>query len=353
MAVIILLVLLAVGVLTAQPPVNNNQDIKEIVNCRDSFSCADQLSVTIEQEENHNENTIEALDKSSKICAEPFEPVGNDCYYFSEESRNFYGAKLFCENLGNAREVTLAMLGYGREEDQALLEAVTSKKNKFLIGGEKKSDWTWLDNRKVNMQSPFWEHREPNQHSNKCLVITINDINYRVYEINRKREKSYVFDYDCSSSLNFICQMGCPFEFRRIGSYCYFLSAELGLPALSWQAARDYCKALPVPVGYHADLAVLGLPDQDDYQLMTSFLAGYMTGDGIWLGASAEIDCDYKWIDGRDFSIHSTYWYINQPECGSEHRVFLNQGSFYKRPYIFDTRQNYYRYFICQMFKEA
>ncbi|CAL4206413.1 unnamed protein product, partial [Meganyctiphanes norvegica] len=270
------------------------------------------------------------FDKAVPLCKYPFEEVESSCYYFSDTQLSFENALAYCEDLtnGNPQEISLAMLGFGREEDQAILDAVTSKDNVFWIGGGKvEGQWKWLDGRKINNQVPFWFGNEPNDDNNKCIVAQEDVFD----QLNR----FYLFDNTCEDSLNFICQTGninCPNKFHRIGNHCYFLSWDLHV-TLPWQDARYYCQTLAVYDGFHADLAVLELPDQDDYYLMNTLIdvAGYNSSlDSFsWLGAFAGIECNYHWVDGRTLPSSSILWLHYDPNCqiGEQefHGAFLFQ----------------------------
>ncbi|CAL4219674.1 unnamed protein product, partial [Meganyctiphanes norvegica] len=234
------------------------------------------------------------------------------------------------------------MLDFDVNEDQALMDAVVSKGKIFWVGGQKNEEnqWYWADNRPIDMGAPFWYWDEPNEDDNTCAIANIT--------VSGNYKRGHIYDSACSESRNFICQTLCPFEFERIGKNCYFRSEDLGLPHVSWQDARDYCQALDVPAGYYSDLAVLGLPDQDDYDLLYRFHAGYH--GCVWLGALAETSCVYKWIDGRSISSSSLYWYTTVPYCGTSTRVYLQHSTAQNRTYLADHRPSVSHAFICQMF---
>ncbi|CAL4086642.1 unnamed protein product [Meganyctiphanes norvegica] len=158
--------------------------------------------------------------------------------------------------------------------------------------------------------------------------------------------RSYLYNHDCSDSLTFICQVGCPEAFQRIGNHCYMQSEDFGIPHLTWQEARDYCTSLSVPEGYHADLAILGLPDQDDYLFMDIFVTN---APRQWLGAFLESECHYKWIDGRELSSQSIYWPDLEPFCGVWKSVIISPSS--TRPYLATEYETNVYPFICQIFQ--
>ncbi|CAL4079388.1 unnamed protein product [Meganyctiphanes norvegica] len=281
-------------------------------------------------------------------CAQPFEIIGNNCYLFSDVEMDFQDASDFCESLtmGDQYEISLAVLDYGRKEDQDLLDSVASKNKIFWIGGttEDGITWKWEDDRDVELKAPFWRVGEPNEIENQCMTAQSN-----VYLGSLTR--AYLYDQNCGDSLSFICQVGCPINFRRIGSHCYMVSEDEGVPRLPWQDARDYCRTLTMPEGYHADLAVLGLPDQEDYQLMNTLVKGYE--GATWLGGVKETECRYAWVDGRGLSLQSIYWLDNEPDCGSYNRVSLFHSSMHNRTYLNTYYDTIIYPFVCQIFKDT
>ncbi|CAL4079729.1 unnamed protein product, partial [Meganyctiphanes norvegica] len=372
MARIILSLFFTYGVLPYQQPVLNNEDIREIAYGNTSNIWVELLHVNSHQgsSEIGNESaelvladqlpvkseaylTSNMVDTVSLLCNYPFEQVGSNCYYFSDIQYSFNSALAYCVNLtyGNTHEVSLAMLDYGREEDQALLDAVTAKNNTFWVGGktEDGTQWNWLDGREVNIQAPFWYWDEPNEADNKCSVAHVSTESDR-------RKRSYLYDSNCGDSLHFICQVGkitCPSDFRRIGNHCYFKSEDAGLPHLPWLDARDFCQSLSAHDGYHSDLAVLGLPDQDDYYLMYSLAPGNQNySTNAWFGALAETDCDYKWVDGRSLPTSSSYWFYNDPWCGTYDVVFISHNEGHNRTFLCDNSGTYPWPYICQMHKD-
>ncbi|CAL4251873.1 unnamed protein product, partial [Meganyctiphanes norvegica] len=96
---------------------------------------------------------------TSSWCESPFQGVNNGCYYFSDIQMNFVQAVDYCESLGNGHdyEITLAMLDYDKEEDQAILDTVARGNKTFWVGGktENGDQWVWLDGREINLQAPF------------------------------------------------------------------------------------------------------------------------------------------------------------------------------------------------------
>ncbi|CAL4160448.1 unnamed protein product, partial [Meganyctiphanes norvegica] len=343
MTVIILSTLLAVGAWASQQTVEVHLDNSDISDERGSTVWTDNHLV---RHEEHLKSEI--FDGSNSECEYPFEEVGNGCYFLSDIKLSFEDAQTYCNNLthGNTHEVTLAMLDYSREEDQALLDAVTAKEISYWIGGktEDGTHWTWLDERDINIQAPFWYWNEPNEADNQCVVAHVSTE-------SDQRKRSYLYDNNCDDSMNFICQEGninCPIGFRRIGNHCYF--SLYYLLNLSWQGARDYCQSLSVHEGYHADLAVLGLPDQEDYHLMFNLVGGFPY-ISIWMGAFAETDCDYRWVDGRTLENSSIFWFFNNPGCGSQDCVYLGHDMGNNRTYLADTIGSDALPFVCQMFK--
>ncbi|CAL4206013.1 unnamed protein product [Meganyctiphanes norvegica] len=327
MSVIILFILLVPGVWAEWLPVNIQENNSIVANQRE----------------------LASVFNVSSGCDQPFEYISNGCYFFSEIQMNFTDASRYCQGLahGHTFEMTLAMLDYSRIEDQALLDAVTEKNQTFWVGGKTEDGiyWKWLDDRDVYLKAPFWRYGEPDEPDNNCIVAHVSN-----YTAQRKR--SYLFDHFCGDSLHFICKTGninCPRDFKLFGNHCYMISEDIGVPHLLWQEARDYCMSLAVHEGYHADLAVLGLEDLDEYHLMNNLIANY--GGATWIGAFRDTEeCNYMWVDGRELSLDSMYWQYDDPDCGNENRVYIYHPPSPDRPYLEDNPDGNYNPFICQMF---
>ncbi|CAL4112699.1 unnamed protein product [Meganyctiphanes norvegica] len=333
-----------------QSPMKNLQEDTEISVETPTVVPTNQLPRPLDPHHADNSDIakeMKVFDKADPSCSYPFEPVGNMCYFFSEEKMNFHGAVTYCATLVQGHTgVTLAMLDYSREGNQALLDAAAARQNTFWVGGQTEDgvEWRWQDNREINLQAPFWRLDEPNAAQNKCLVAQVTSWGNIV--------RSLLYDYGCEDSLNFICENTCPVAFQRIGKHCYFHSEEYGLEHLSWQDARDYCQALSVHDGYHADLAVLGLPDQDDYHLMFNLHADY-TGNA-WIGAFAETACNFEWVDGRTLPTTSIYWVYDDPDCEeNQPAVFLAIGTAHNQTSLGDTSETSLYPFVCQMFRNT
>ncbi|CAL4103510.1 unnamed protein product [Meganyctiphanes norvegica] len=291
-------------------------------------------------------HTSQVFENTDPVCDLHFEQVGNNCYYFSDDKLSFDNALAYCNSLIHQQFVTLAMLDYSRDEDQELLDAITLKNQSFWVGGQMKDDdnWTWLDGRDIYLGALFWGYHQPDKYNGdkKCLTADVTTHEYFI--------RSYLFNYNCSVPLNFICQESCPIDFRRIGNHCYFRSDDYEMPEVEWQDARDYCQSLLLTEGYHADLAVLGLPDQDgDYHLMNK-LAG--SSSKTWIGGFAiDDEYDFQWIDGRKITNNSIYWGQKEPIWNG----FFDSGVLLDR---YSGRINLGTYpgthvfpFVCQIFE--
>ncbi|CAL4131169.1 unnamed protein product, partial [Meganyctiphanes norvegica] len=279
-------------------------------------------------------------------CEVPFQSVNNGCYFFSDVQKDFNQAVDYCEALshGHIYEVTLAMLDYDRYEDQALLNAVADRNQTFWLGGKTDDglQWYWQDGRDLHLDAPFWDVREPDNIENKCTVAET---------VTKPFRRSSLYDHDCSDTQHFICQANCPSDFIKLGNYCYLQSWIFELAELSWQDARDYCKTLLVFDGYHADLAVLGLQDQDDYFVINNLMKNH-TGYDVWIGAYPDTPCHYQWVDGRELPNESIYWRYDYPKCGDGKSIALEHSSTYEKTYIFDYSSETTLPFICQIFRD-
>ncbi|CAL4062761.1 unnamed protein product [Meganyctiphanes norvegica] len=241
------------------------------------------------------------------------------------------------------------MLDYDNDEDLAVLDAISTMDNKYWVGGSTADglSWEWLDGREVYITAPFWYLNEPNEAQNKCMIAQTKP--------HGTFKSGQLYDYNCDDSINFICQARhvCPSEFRRIGNYCYFVSHELENQylTLTWSDARDYCKALSVPVGYHPDLAVLGLPDQGDtYRLMSNLMES-STWRSVWIGGLGDSDCNYAWVTGETIPASTFYWFSSDPNCGSTYRVVIYRiPSYHNRTFLHTYTETDEFPFICQMY---
>ncbi|CAL4096284.1 unnamed protein product, partial [Meganyctiphanes norvegica] len=162
---------------------------------------------------------------TSSGCESPFQLINNGCYYFSDIQLDFNQAVDYCSSLthGHVYEITLAMLDYDRQEDQALLKAVADKDIIFWVGGKSddNNNWKWIDNRDVNLQAPFWNLENPKDDQKNCMTAQ------KTVSSNAGVIRAYTYDSDCSDSLNFICKTGniiCPVDFIKLGNYCYMQS---------------------------------------------------------------------------------------------------------------------------------
>ncbi|CAL4064325.1 unnamed protein product, partial [Meganyctiphanes norvegica] len=297
----------------------------------------------------NSENVVKNKITSSG-CEYPFQPLNSGCYFFSDVQMDFDLATSYCAGLADehTHEVTLAMLGYDIGNDQALLQAVVDNGMSFWVGGKKGEDdqWVWQDGRDIYIDAPFWDLEEPDEVENLCMVI---------HPSNNSISRAFVYDHDCSGTVKAVCQAGnikCPEGFIRIENYCYLQSLPNELPDRTWQEARDYCQALFVPEGYHADLAVLGLEDQDDYHSINNILPeGYHFS--TWIGAYRDTECSYKWLDGRELPQESFYWSEDYPYCGEhdDHVIIYHQSS-NNRAHLYDSIGDLASPFICQMYKD-
>ncbi|CAL4060877.1 unnamed protein product [Meganyctiphanes norvegica] len=296
-----------------------------------------------------NEDINTSVKKTGSGCHHPFVTVGSRCYYFSNEELSFEDAFNYCGGLSNGQvvEISLAMFDYSIQEDQDLLDAITARNETFWIGGktEDGNQWKWVDGRDVNIEATFWFNDEPNEVDNTCLIT-------QVYNFNNVHTRTYLYDSNCDDPSHFICQTGCPIHFRRLGDYCYMMSSDIGIPNLPWQDARDYCQALSVYEGYHADLAVLGLPNQDDYYIMKHLLTSH--GGNTWVGGVKKGEgCQFEWLDGRELAIGSMFWLYHEPDCsGQDHIVLINDVNLNRR-YIGEVDGTTAYPFICQRFKDV
>ncbi|CAL4247784.1 unnamed protein product, partial [Meganyctiphanes norvegica] len=288
---------------------------------------------------------------TSSWCESPFQLLNKGCYFLSDDQMDFDGAAANCKSLthGHIYEVILAMLENDKDDDQALLNAVTELDKIFWVGGKTDDgiSWTWPNGQDIYLKAPFWDVHEPNEVGNNCTAAQRNTHNDTLTTVIR----SYIYDHNCNDSINFICQkIKCPADFIKIGNYCYLQSWNYGLPELSWQDARDYCLSLDVHEGFYGDLAVLGLEGQHDYQLMNYIMVNNVNHP--WIGASLSNECSYQWIDGRELPLESSYWIYDQPLCGDFNSIALYHAN-YSRTSLASNIDYQSKPFICQMFKNT
>uniref|UniRef100_A0A3P9MCG5 C-type lectin domain-containing protein n=1 Tax=Oryzias latipes TaxID=8090 RepID=A0A3P9MCG5_ORYLA len=90
---------------------------------------------------------------------------------------------------------------------------------------------------------------------------------------------------------------GCPAEWTRFGSSCYFFSAE----SKSWDEAREFCRAR------EADLMVINTNDEK------TFLVAFRDKP-VWIGLTDKVqEGTWKWVDGSPLTL---FWGKNQPSDG-------------------------------------
>ncbi|CAL4186275.1 unnamed protein product [Meganyctiphanes norvegica] len=296
--------------------------------------------------------SVEIIEKAENIsvtsayCEAPFEIVNNGCYYFSDVRLNFEDALQFCEVISQGNsiyEVSLVMLDYDREEDQAFLDAVAARNEIVWVGGKTEDGklWNWIDGREIYLKAAFWDVGAPHNIGNLCVSAK------SVTVLQQPHGRAYLYDHECSDTVNIVCQMiKCPPDFIKIGNHCYLQSWTIGAPDGNWQAARDYCQSLEVHEGFHGDLMVLGLQDQDDYHLLNNIVEG---GHLItWIGAHQRdtqgSECSYQWVDGRELPIKSIYWRNDEPDCGGHDSVGIYHSSSVTRAYLFGGSGSVYAY---------
>uniref|UniRef100_A0A3P9L118 C-type lectin domain-containing protein n=1 Tax=Oryzias latipes TaxID=8090 RepID=A0A3P9L118_ORYLA len=148
-----------------------------------------------------------------------------------------------------------------------------------------------------------------------CLstVVSVIIFPFSFYQVQQEMlSQCYYFhgDAECSSSvfnsqqtkfaLHFKCtpgKPGCPAEWIRFGSSCYFFSVE----SKSWDEARKFCRAR------EADLMVINTNDEK------TFLVAFRDKP-VWIGLTDKVqEGTWKWVDGSPLTL---FWGKNQPSDG-------------------------------------
>ncbi|XP_024142983.1 C-type lectin domain family 17, member A [Oryzias melastigma] len=89
---------------------------------------------------------------------------------------------------------------------------------------------------------------------------------------------------------------GCPAEWIRFGSSCYFFSGE----SKFWDAARKFCRAR------EADLVVINSNDENTF-------VSALKKESVWIGLSDEAsEGTWKWVDGSSLTLE--FWRHGQPD---------------------------------------
>uniref|UniRef100_A0A3B3C9T1 C-type lectin domain-containing protein n=1 Tax=Oryzias melastigma TaxID=30732 RepID=A0A3B3C9T1_ORYME len=92
---------------------------------------------------------------------------------------------------------------------------------------------------------------------------------------------------------------GCPAEWIRFGSSCYFFSGE----SKFWDEARKFCRAR------EADLVVINSNDENTF-------VSALKKESVWIGLSDEAsEGTWKWVDGSSLTLE--FWKHNQPDNGA------------------------------------
>uniref|UniRef100_A0A3P9MCZ9 C-type lectin domain-containing protein n=1 Tax=Oryzias latipes TaxID=8090 RepID=A0A3P9MCZ9_ORYLA len=88
---------------------------------------------------------------------------------------------------------------------------------------------------------------------------------------------------------------GCPEDWIRFGSFCYFFSEE----SKSWNEAREFCRAR------EADLVVINSKEENEF-------ISKLKKQKVWIGLSdRDLEGTWKWVDGSSLTL---FWASDQPD---------------------------------------
>uniref|UniRef100_A0A3B3C874 C-type lectin domain family 17, member A-like n=1 Tax=Oryzias melastigma TaxID=30732 RepID=A0A3B3C874_ORYME len=93
-------------------------------------------------------------------------------------------------------------------------------------------------------------------------------------------------------------ETGCPAEWIRFGSSCYFFSRD----SKSWDEARNFCRAR------EADLVVINSKNEK------TFVSAFRDTP-VWIGLTdGAVEGTWKWVDGSSLTL--PFWGEDQPDNG-------------------------------------
>nr|AGG23537.1 C-type Lectin LecD [Eriocheir sinensis] len=134
----------------------------------------------------------------------------------------------------------------------------------------------------------------------------------------------------------------CGSGFTLVGSACY-----LPGDSLTWQQARNYCRALDLPDGKKASLARVESCSQ--LHALTNHITnqGYEIAD-YWLGGTSALDVTgaFRWEStGALVPIGPPFWFPGQPDyAGIERTLSLSKTGLFA-----DEGESLEQKFICQI----
>ncbi|KAK7082454.1 hypothetical protein SK128_026760 [Halocaridina rubra] len=140
----------------------------------------------------------------SAVCPEPFEAVGDQCYYFSTSELEWQEARDFCKTLSAENTSDLAVFDLACEDYRRIFLHVANQGYLyFWIGGSDlghEGYWTWIDGRPIDLTASYWDAAEPEASMDyNCLVMSP-----QTEYISRWRLR----DNGCNSVRYFVCQLG-------------------------------------------------------------------------------------------------------------------------------------------------
>jgi len=135
-------------------------------------------------------------DKCVEACEEGWEENGDHCYYFSNETKNWFAAESFCQGEGGH----LASI-HSDVTNDFIWERMIRNKNLFWIGGTDTGEegvWKWTDCTPWNFT--VWLTGNPSNSPGEedCLDV------HKLIHSNRHKDKKWNDD-KCSKEFGFVC----------------------------------------------------------------------------------------------------------------------------------------------------
>ncbi|XP_071507011.1 macrophage mannose receptor 1-like [Diadema antillarum] len=224
-----------------------------------------------------------------QVCATGWSLYGDNCYKVTPDSKNWFEAKLSCENAGG----DLAMPTTQDVNDFMLQLLLASSGGSHWIGvhdvnGE--GDFVFSDATPVT--NPFWNAGEPNNAGvgEDCVELISSGL---------------WNDNDCYVIRPFICErdnditVACDEGngWMSANGRCYKYYDTLS----TWQDAENYCRDI--------DGALLSIASEEEQAVATT--QANFGGTTMWIGLS-DTSGMYKWSTGEDLTY--TNWAPNQPD---------------------------------------
>ncbi|XP_071536597.1 C-type lectin domain family 17, member A-like [Panulirus ornatus] len=136
-------------------------------------------------------------------CPEPFQLLGENCYYFATETMSWEEARDYCRSLSQNYASDLAVFDFTCDDYRHIFAhmSVTAITPAHWIGASQlghQGYWTWIDSRPMDLSASYWREDEPmSTHEWNCAQILKEGGFQRFCLISN----------NCSNSRHFVCQL--------------------------------------------------------------------------------------------------------------------------------------------------